>query len=604
MKKYFLYSLILLAPLLNARAWPGGEKSVDVSSFGARCDGSDSTPAVRAAIAAIKTGNIHKLEFAPGRYDFWPDQAEEKCLFICNNDDGLKHIIFPLEGIKQLVIDGHGASFVFHGQMVPFLIDHSQDITITNLSFDFSRPFQSEGRVLAVTSNSVDLKFSGEFPYAIRNGVLVFTGGNKLDGPETTVNSGEVLYPYGNLLAFDPQKHETAFMAQDFYGVDAGVVAQAIGEHQVRVWLNQVSAKPGDILVFGPKYRDYPGVVISDSQDVHLSKMNIFNADGMGVIAQFSANLFLDYVNVTPPPGGKRIVSVTADATHFVNCRGKIVMANCLFEQQMDDACNIHGIYAQISRISDATHFEVHLMHPEQAGACFVKAGTHLELTRATSMETLGYTTVRSADWLNKEYALVTVSEPLPPGLHPGDCVADSDANTADVLVTNCIIRGNRARGLLLGSRGKVLVVNNTFHVPGAAILFEGDARFWFEQAGVRDAVIRGNTFDDCNYGVWGNACIQVGADITEENRATCRYNKNILIEGNLFRVFSSLPLLSIYSVDGLTFTNNREEQTDDYPSSGADPHVLFNITDSDHVNVLEPTVISQKSSKTAAVIF
>ena len=46
-----------------------------------------------------------------------------------------------------------------------------------------------------------------------RNGVLVFTDGQKSSGPQTTVTSGEVLYDYGSLLAFDPVKRETAFMA-------------------------------------------------------------------------------------------------------------------------------------------------------------------------------------------------------------------------------------------------------------------------------------------------------------------------------------------------------------------------------------------------------
>ena len=113
-----------------------------------------------------------------------------------------------------------------------------------------------------------------------------------------------------------------------------------------------------------------------------------------------------------------------------------------------------------------------------------------------------------------------------------------------------------------------MVIEGNTFHIPGAAILFEGDSRFWFEQAGVRDVVIRGNTFDNCNYGVWGTGCIQVGSGIADEFKSTSRYNRNIRIENNLFRVFSPLPLLCVYSVDGLTFRDNRLERTQDYPAA------------------------------------
>ena len=137
-----------------------------------------------------------------------------------------------------------------------------------------------------------------------------------------------------------------------------------------------------------------------------------------------------------------------------------------------------------------------------------------------------------------------------------------------------------------------MVIEGNTFHVPGASILFEGDARFWFEQAGARDVMIRGNTFDNCNYGVWGNSCIQVGAGIAKEFRKATRYNRNIVIEDNLFRVFGPLPLLSIYSVDGLTFRGNRLEETRTYPATGT-PGKLFDITDSDHVVLDDPVLLS-----------
>jgi hypothetical protein len=146
-----------------------------------------------------------------------------------------------------------------------------------------------------------------------------------------------------------------------------------------------------------------------------------------------------------------------------------------------------------------------------------------------------------------------------------------------------------------------MVVEGNTFHTPGAAILFEGDASFWFEQAGVRDVEIKGNTFDNCNYGVWGTACIQVGSGISEQFRKTSRYNRNIRIENNLFRTFSPLPLLSIYSVDGLTFVGNRLERTQDYPSSEGLEGKLFMITDSDHVKVEDPKPVSNSGPATSS---
>lgn len=577
---------VLPLPFVHAQA----NRMIEVTAFGARNDGSDATPGVRAALKVLREGRAAKLVFPPGRYDFWPDRAEERYVFASNNDGGLKRIGFPLIGMRGVEIDGGGATFIFHGPTLPFLIAQSQDVTLRNLSVDFVRPFHSEGRVLAISPSTVDLEFSEAFPYEIRHGVLVFTSGAVPSGPATTVKSGQVLYPYGSLLAFDPRKREPGYMARDRYSIGEGIVGQAIGARQVRLTLDKVPAQPGDILVFSPKTRDYPGIVISDSSTVHLSGVTIHHSGGMGVIAQRSRDLFLQQVQVTPPPGGERIVSTTADATHFVNCRGRVVMENCLFEQQTDDATNVHGLYAKITRLLAPDRMEVRLMHPQQAGIDFVQAETRLELTHGPSLQPRGFAVAKAVERLNSECTVVETEQPLPPGVGIGDCVADAEANTAEVLIKNCVIRGNRARGILLGSRGKMVIEGNTFHVPGASILFEGDARFWFEQAGVQDVVIRGNTFDNCNYGVWGNSCIQVGAGIAKEYRKTTRYNRNIVIADNLFRVFSQLPLLSIYSADGLTFRRNRLEPTQAYPAAGTAAK-LFDIADSDHVAVEDPVV-------------
>ncbi len=588
-----LASICLVSILTIGTANARESATLDMAAFGAKADGSDTTPAVRAALADLAKGNATKLVFPPGRYDFHPERASEEYLFISNNDEGLKRIAFPLKGVEGLEIDGSGSTFIFHGYTVPFLIDNSSGITLRNFTVDFSRPFHSEGKVLAITPDHVDLEFSGEFPHEIRNGVLVFTNGQKVSGPATTVSSGEILYPYGSLLAFDPVKRETAFMAKDRYKVGEGIAAEKLGPNRVRIKIPNISATAGDILVFSPKNRDVPGFIITDSSGITLTGITLHHAGGMGVIAQRSEDVFVHKMQVTPPPGGKRIISTTADATHFVNCKGKIELVDCLFEQQKDDATNVHGLYAKIVHIHAPNRFEVALVHPQQAGIDFIKSGTRLELNHGPSLREMGFATVKSVERLNKHRSIVEIDGALPESVTVGDSVADADANTAEVLIKNCVMRGNRARGILLGSRGPMVIEGNTFSIPGAAILFEGDSRFWFEQAGVRDVVIRGNTFDNCNYGVWGTGTIQVGSGIADEFKSVSRYNRNIRIENNLFRHFSNLPLLSLYSVDGLNFVGNRLERTKDYPAPQTADWKMFDITDSDNVKVEDPAMVS-----------
>ena len=565
--------IILLAILLAFPLRAEEMKTVTMSSLGALPDtGADATPAVAAALQQVRGTHARRLVFAPGRYDFWPDRAPEKYYFISNNDPGMKRIAFFLDHMENLEIDGQGARFVFHGFVNPFLLDGAKNITLKNFSIDWVRPFNSEGKILAVNPDSVDLEFSDQFPYKIVHGVLTFVDREKMPN----------IYPAGGLLEFDAAKRETAFQVTDHFE-GPNYLADEIAPHQVRVKIDGLKATPGNILVFADGGRRCPGITISDSARTTLDHVTVYHAGGMAVIAQRSRDVTLNHVQVTPSPGTGRVISASADATHFANCLGQISMIDCLFENQEDDATNIHGIYAQVDREMSPTEMEVRLVHPQQFGFDFIVPGEDLELVHGSSLVAFGKACVKDVRRINSEYTHVTLCEPLPKELVPGDVVA-SLAGYPDVLVRGCTIQRNRARGLLLGTRGKIVIENNTFHTPGAAILFEGDGRFWFEQAGVRNCEIRHNTFDNCNYGTWGNAAIQVGSGIDPSERALGRYNRNIMIEDNTFRIFDP-RILNVYCIDGLTFRNNKVVRSTDYPAihTNAKP---FEVSFSDHVTI------------------
>ena len=297
----------------------------------------------------------------------------------------------------------------------------------------------------------------------------------------------------------------------------------------------------------------------------------------MGVIAQRSKDIELDSVNVIPSPGKNRMISITADATHFINCKGHIKMNACTFLNQKDDATNIHGWYAVArKRMSDRQ-----LLLWSHYGMDFARKGMKMELVDHNTMMTYDTVEVASVYKYNDDLSVVTFNEPVPECFSENDVLADISANP-DVTITGCRFGNNRARGLLIGSRGKVLIENNYFHVPGAAILFEGDGNFWYEQSGVRDVTIRGNVFENCLYGSksWGKAYIAVGSGIPD--RKNSRYHRGITIEGNTFNTFDP-RILNLYCADGVAYRGNTVRINHDYEygRSGAP----FEISDCDNVN-------------------
>jgi parallel beta-helix repeat protein len=567
--------VVLLAIVLLTATPPASGQSrtvVNIRDYLSKNDSTDATAAVRAALDACRTQKAAKLVFPKGQYHFRPAKAVEKYLFISNNDEGLKRAVFDLSRFSGFEIEGLDASFIFHGYVCPFYIGNAQQIFLHGFSIDWQRPFHSEGKIQAVYKDSIDVSFSPEYPYLVKSERLLFTDADKQ------------FYPFRTLLEFDAQKKETAFQALDYYTGPEVKVKTLPGE-QVRLYVPRIKATPGNIFVFGANHRLCPGITISDSKEIRISDVHIYHSGGMAIIAQRSANIFLDSVQVTLPPGKDRILSATADATHFVNCSGRISMNHCLFENQEDDATNIHGIYNRITQRTGPATIEVQLVHPQQYGFDYIQPGSRLEFVQAQSLVTYHEATVQSVQRLNKEYTRVLFTRPLPDSIRIGDAVA-ATGPYPEVTIRNCIIRNNRARGILLGSRGKTLIENNLFHSPGTAILFEGDARFWYEQAGVRDVMIRRNVFQNCNYGIWGNALIQVRSGIEAQYQDSSRYNRNITIEENRMEIFDP-RILNCYSISHFVYRNNTVVPSTAYPNLFAGSE-KFIMQHSDHVDIRE----------------
>lgn len=512
----------------------------------------DATFGIICALDECREKGASKLVIPKGVYRITPDLATEKYVFVSNNDAGLKKFLFDVSGISNLQIEGNGAELILEGFICPFLLDNSKNITIQDLSIDFKRPFHSEGVIKGSGKGYIDLQFSNEFPYEVKNGKLRF------------IDKSGTLYPYGSLLEFNAERQETEFKVFDSWLWESPLPAEVLSNQDVRMYKDGLKGKTGNILVFGAASRLIPAFTISDSEDVLLSNINIYHCGGMGVIGQRTHNIELNKIKVTPRPEAGRIISVTADATHFVNCSGYLRMIDCTFEKQKDDATNIHGIYAVVDKILSPTEMIVRLKHRQQFGFDFIQKGMNLEFEDAESLISKGVCKVKDVKRLNKECTLVTLLDSMPADVRLKDPVASMDAYP-EVLIKGCTIQKNRARGLLLGSRGKIIIEDNYFHTPGSAILFEGDGCYWYEQSGVRDVLIRNNVFDNCNFGndSWGIGCIGVNTRIVKDKDKS-RYHRNIRVEDNEFKIFDP-TIAYLYCVDGFTFKNNRIEQSDKY---------------------------------------
>ena len=538
------------APTADAAAG----KTVYLKDFLAPGDAErDAVPAVRAALEHCLEVGASRLVLPGGTLRMLPDRAAERYQYISNNSEGMKRIAFDLRGLRDFEIDGAGTELLFSGFVSPFSIEECERIEIHDLKIDYTRTFHSEGIVRAAGDGWLEVSFPGEYRCEEVNGCLHFYDERGTD------------YPYSNLLEFDAVRREPAFRAHDYWIAGGTIPARRCGDGNWRIYRPDLKAAVGNVMVFGATARLNPGFTIADSRGVTLRDVALYHCGGMGVIAQRSRDIELRKLVIVPSPGKGRMISITADATHYVNCGGYIRMIDCTFENQKDDATNIHGLYMAVEKVGGPDKLLLRWRNSGQYGVDFIVPGMPLELVDNNNVETYARRTVKSVRRLNKVYTEVTFTEPLPDGVEPMHVVA-ADDEYPEVLIKGCRMRGNRARGLLLGSRNRMVIEDNYFHIAGAAILIEGDANYWYEQSGVRDVVIRRNLFENDNYGSpgWGSACIAVGSGIPD--RETSRYHRNIRVEGNTFRVFDP-RIVNLYCVDGFVFTqDNVIEYTDDYP--------------------------------------
>jgi len=509
---------------------------------------SDAYPAIRAALEECLGSSNSTLVLPGGILPIKDCYCYEKFMFISNNAPGNKRIAFDLEGVDGLTIEGNGTQLLFTGYISPFYIENSRNITVKDISIDFTRTFTSEGKIVSIGDGWAEIEFPEDYLISLPAGVLRF---KDADG---------TLYPYSHLLEFDSQKREVAHYVHDYWLGADGFHAEALPNGNYKCYIANFQGTTGNILVFGATERLNPGFTLDNVDGFSLEGVNLWHCCGMGVIAERSKDISLEKVQVVPSPGKDRMVSISADATHFINCKGYIRMVDCIFKNQIDDATNIHGWYA----VAQEKPSENQLVLWSNYEVDFARPGMRMEFVSHNTMMTYDTLVVKNVQKYNNEFSLVTFDKDIPECFELKDVLADVDANTAEVLIKGCYIGNNRARGLLIGGKGPIVIEENTFHSPGTAILFEGDGNFWFEQSGVKDVTIRNNTFENCLYGCWswGPAYIAVGSGIPQKENS--RYHSNITIEGNTFNTYDP-RILNLCCVDGVTYRNNKVIMNDDY---------------------------------------
>jgi hypothetical protein len=476
------------------------------------------------------------LNFAPGTYHFFPDGAFKKQFHITNTNDvpyGLKAVALYINNSSFVTVKASGARMLVHGKMIETCFDHSQNISISGITYDYYRPTVSELQVTNTGDHFADLQIHPDSKYSITDSLLTWQG----EGwSYKSIDLWQVLDPKTGDL------HRTDIAM-------AGIKYAQTAPNTVRAYFAQNPGfKTGLIYQNRDVTRDCAGIFMRNSKNISLKNINIYFMHGMGVVSQFCQNISMDKVSVKPEAGSGKTCAAWADILHFSGCRGLIVISNSYLSGANDDAINIHGTYLRIINSPKPNQVLVRFMHNQTYGFDAFNKGDSVAFIHPETLQQYRDNVVLATKRINDKDFLLTLKQPLPKGISPLD-VLENTTWTPQVWIHHDTIAKIPTRGVLVTSRRKMVIENCIFQHPHqSGISVANDAANWYESGMVRDLTIRNNDFIDC-----GEPAIIFCPENTQSKGPV---HRNIAILNNRFNL-QGVQALSAKSTANIKFDGN-----------------------------------------------
>lgn len=547
----------------------------DMDQMGIK-DVKDVTPLVVQALEICKREGFRGIRFPKGTYHFYPTFAPDFYAAITNNDNGLKRTPFPLFDFDNFHIDGGASEFIFHGKLLPFIIERSSNITVSDLSIDWEVPFFVQGTVIDSNEKAQTFDLEMETPYKVEDNHLYLTI-EKEDSPFNEKFgdrfSKQLKYDQmvGQNIIWDRATKAPLYNHIKYSGFGSSTFFEAAEIKEGIVQLNseyQLLPPVGSVFVSKGEYlfnRQVPAFRVFKSKALLFQNINVHHAGAMGLIAERSMDITLDSFNVVLRAGTNRVVTTTADATHFCNCKGKITIKNCTFENMLDDATNIHGTYARVKKILTENQIAYETYHPHQMDYLFGEAGDSIRIVdQKTLMPKSEILVIQKIKRINERLSIMTLNQSVKGLIAENDGI-ENISWYASALIENNTIRNNRARGLLISTTRKVEVRNNYISSQMAGMLMTGDLNLWNESGPCDSLIIENNRFVNNLHGGYKQAVIMIGPEQDlSDYREDSYYSRDVIIRNNTIEAFDA-SILRAKSVDGLIFEGNEVIQTAAY---------------------------------------
>jgi len=542
----YLVITLLLPPILN--------KTYATEIIKIEHSKNDMTYTVRKAIKNAKEKDI-KIVFEKGSYTFLTDYAIGKYLYVTNHGNGFKKIIFNFETFNSVEIEGNGSDFIFRGQTAPFVFEGCQNITVKNITLDWDIPFSFQGDVMAVNKKEhyYDLKpYNKGFSWKLRKGKIEFPNING--------------FKFSSLGSSLPHNKKTK--AVDYGALDGSLnpnFVEKLSNGNLRFHDKNLKRYPRVGSVFQSKgnkkdNRYAPAFLTRNSKNIIFDNIVIHHALGMGFLFERSEDIQIINSGIYIKEGSDRVISIVADATHFANCKGNILIEKCRFEGMYDDGTNVHGTYVEVNKILDKKTVRVALKHFQQLGFEFAGVNDEIWFIKNPNPKRKEINEVAAVHIINETFTDITFKKEIPTDLKIGDLLENKTWNPNFTMRSN-IIRDHRARNIIIKTPKKIIIEDNDLSSMMSSVMLRGETFFWYESGNVEDVVIRNNRFEHCAYGGAEHAILKVSPRLGKTFDSSITYDRNIVFENNTIKTFDN-RIIWADRVENLTIKNNTITQT------------------------------------------
>ena len=453
------------------------------------------------------------------------DQFFERFLDLARNVTTGTHFKFPnkvyrvsflqkLEGVEDIIIDGQGAKIVF---LNPYeggwVLRECSRIWMRNLRMAFD--------------GSGENGFPPIFSLGkVENDLLVVDRPPR--SPDTQIGFLGIAGTNGDVWGYNSSGYADLFPPR----------GATVGNWQV-----DLSRFNGRDIIVRHHTRERVFIYTRDCFDLTFMNLEMSNGPGKAMVMHRAKGLYFSKVAVGRDCDSP--ASVTADSLLMV-AASDVIVDRVDFTLHGDDCINIHTkilAFEQMDRKPDTLlftdrntrefwHFYTTLHRPD---------GQHDDrflMYYDSQMLQIGTGRVASIDFGAYE---ITTKDTIPAGTR---FVIVDDTVPERVLIQNNHFHHHRARGVLLQGRDHKIQNNHFNYNSMSGILVDPETTYWNQGPGVQNLAITDNVFTGTTAARRQFASITIEKMRTRGNPETSGFNRDILIQDNVFEdVFSGINL-------------------------------------------------------------